>query len=283
MSDPQLNSSLDLPLDPVFRDALRKELVRTVDTTPAPRPPRRWTQRWTRRRTRRWTRRRTLTLSAVLLVGLGGGGAAVATGALPLPGADQVVLHGPASTVVHTGPATVDLGDRPAGTTSVELVLTCLSPGGFSFADGAGMTCSAEDVAREGGAGGAGYTLALKPGQTSTQITAAAGTRWSLTSTYSTHTPTDWATNANGDTYGVTKDCGGQFVVQVDGCEPDLVAVVASNGQQGYAYNTDLNPQPTFTSPADALAWQKSNPPAAHTIPVYTSDGVTVIGEFQTG
>ena len=78
MSDPQLNSSLDLSLDPVFRDALREELVRTVDNTSARRPQ--------RRRTRRWTRRRTLTLSAVLLVGLGGGGVAVATGALPLPG-----------------------------------------------------------------------------------------------------------------------------------------------------------------------------------------------------
>jgi hypothetical protein len=175
---------------------------------------------------------------------------------------------------VHTGPATVDLGDRPAGTTSVELVLTCLSPGGFSFADGAGMTCSAEDVAREGGVGGAGYTMVLRPGQTTTQITAAPDTRWSLTSTYSTRTPTEWVVNANGDTYGVPKD---------DGRTPDLIAVWATNGQQGYAYDRDLNPQPMPTSPEDALAWQEAHPQTPRIVPVYTSDGVTVIGEFQVG
>ncbi|WP_157873668.1 hypothetical protein [Kineococcus radiotolerans] len=213
-------------------------------------------------------------MGALILAGLGGGGAAVAAGVLPLPGADQVVLRAPASTVVHTGTATIDLGQRPAGTTSVELVLTCLTSGSFTFADGAGGSCSAEDIARDGGAGEIGYTLALQPEQTSTTITAAPGTRWSLTSTYSTRTSTDWAANANGDTYGVVKD---------DGSTPDLVAVWATNGQQGYAYNRDLNPQPMPTSPEQALAWQEAHPLAPRTIPVYTSDGVTVIGEFQTG
>lgn len=269
-------------LDPAFRDALRAELVHTVSTAETGQPQRRWVQRW--------TRRRTLTLTAVLALGVAGGGAAVASGVLPLPGADQVVLRGPVDTTVHTGTATIALGPRPAGVTSVELTLTCLSTGALTFDDGAALTCSLQDIPGENAAtqaafptpglalprtGSAGYTLALQQGQTSTTITATPGTRWSLSTAYSTRTPTDWARNANGQTYGVPKD---------DGREPDLIAVATTTrtGEQGYVRNTDLNPPLHFTSPQEAAEWSATHPPV-RTLPVYAFDGVTIIGEFQTG
>ncbi|ABS03863.1 hypothetical protein [Kineococcus radiotolerans] len=290
----RLTATSSTPPDPVFRAALRRELQRTVATTVT--EHRRGNGPWGR-----WSRRRTLTLSAVLAVGLAGGGAAVASGVLPLPGADQVVLRTPASTVVHTGTTTIDLGERPSGVTSVELTLTCLSVGSLTFDDGAGLTCAPEDVVAEDVAvenvaaedvasnaatptpglalphrGSAGYTLPLTTGQTSTTITATAGTRWALTTAYSTHTPTDWATNANGDTYGVSKTDGSG--------DPDLIAVAAqtSTGEQGYVYARDLQAgQPTPTSPEEAATWAQNHPATPHDIPVYASDGSTVIGQFE--
>lgn len=271
------------PLDPTFRAALREHLQQTVSTaarrTRSAGPPR-------AARRSRWSRRRTLTLGTVLAVGLAGGGVAVASGVLPLPGAEQVVLRTPASTAVHTGTATVDLGERPDGVTSVELTLTCLSAGTFTFADGASLSCAPEDAVAGSApgtptpglalrhSGSAGYTLPLTGGQTSTTITATDGTRWSLTTAYSTRTPTDWAVNANGQTYGVPKDDS----------EPDLIAVATDtrNGEQGYVRADDLNPPQNFTSPEEALAWQAAQPPLRF-LPVYAADGVTVIGEFAVG
>lgn len=275
-------------LNPVFREALRTHLRQMVtasgEATAQTTAKNEAVYRPTRRR--RWPRRRTLTLAAVLAAGLGGGGAALASGVLPMPGADDVVLRTPAQTVVHTGTATVDLGERPAGVTSVELTLTCLSAGTFTFDDGASLSCAPSDVTAQAASvptpglpaqhsGSAGYTLTLKADQTTTTITATAGTRWSLTTAYSTRTPTEWALNAHGQTYGVTMD---------DGSQPDLIAVVAatSTGQQGYVRASDLNPPLNFTSPQEAAQWSAAQPPV-QTLPVYASDGTTVIGSFQTG
>lgn len=97
---------------------------------------------------------------------------------------------------------------------------------------------------------------------------------------YLTHVPTALGVNANGDTYGATGSTQG---------EPDLIAVIATNGQEGYVYRTDLEEADGtaaangFTSPADALAWQEENAGNVHLIPVYESDGTTTIGEFQVG
>ena len=72
---------------------------------------------------------------------------------------------------------------------------------------------------------------------------------------------TAWAVNAKGDTYVVENGHG----------TPDLVAVEATNGSTGYAYATDLARAegPTFTSPADALAWQAAHQGTSASIPVY--------------
>lgn len=64
---------------------------------------------------------------------------------------------------------------------------------------------------------------------------------------------------------------------------PDLVQVIATNGKTGYVYRSQLLPQSQPSSPAQALAEQQrrsTEHQAAPDIPVYTSDGRTVIGSF---
>ena len=69
---------------------------------------------------------------------------------------------------------------------------------------------------------------------------------------------------AHGQTYGVANDNG----------TPDLIAAIATNGKSGYVYARDLEqPAPTTL--------QFGTPPGqTRTIPVYTSDGHTEIGQF---
>lgn len=60
---------------------------------------------------------------------------------------------------------------------------------------------------------------------------------------------------------------------------PALIAAVASNGVAGYVKYSDLFCQPAPASPAAALAAQGS----PQTIPVYASDGTTIVGQFIIG
>ena len=83
-----------------------------------------------------------------------------------------------------------------------------------------------------------------------------------------------WATNARGETYGVWNQDG----------TPDLVAVVIDQGElQGYVKASDLNCASGLDavhSPTEALAWDKSSEDRDISVPVYKSDGTTVIGTF---
>ncbi|MDQ2850064.1 MAG: DUF3040 domain-containing protein, partial [Actinomycetota bacterium] len=239
-------------LDPRFANSLRAALVEHVDRTAAVHK-------------RRWWRAIGVSIGVVIA----GGGVAVAQGVLTLPGADQVTDLGKSLTVTRTGTSTVDLGARPNSATNVELRLRCLSAGTFIFADGASMSCTAADAAA--GTGVAEYALVLGAGQESTTITTAHDARWTLTVTYSQHVPTGWATNAHGQTYGVTND---------HGQEPDLLAAVATNGKQGYVYAIKLN-GPAPANPAQALQWSQQDAGLSHAIPVYASDGTTKIGDFD--
>lgn len=76
--------------------------------------------------------------------------------------------------------------------------------------------------------------------------------------------------NANGETYG--------YAIQSEtiGYEPDLIAATGTNGEDGYVRGTDLD-GPIPSSPEEAIAMQSSN---GRYIPLYESDGETVIGEF---
>jgi len=80
--------------------------------------------------------------------------------------------------------------------------------------------------------------------------------------------------NASGDTFGPNKP-----LVE----EPDLMAVMATNGKVGYCYRTELvgSHQPPGT-PEEAVAGNEATL-RGRMIPVYESDGVTQIGVFQVG
>ena len=57
----------------------------------------------------------------------------------------------------------------------------------------------------------------------------------------------------------------------------------ANTGPGRHRHFPGLQGGPTPTSPADAIAQQEANQGRTHTIPVYESDGTTVIGEFTIG
>jgi hypothetical protein len=86
-----------------------------------------------------------------------------------------------------------------------------------------------------------------------------------------------WATNANGQTYGVRNKTG----------MPDLEAVSFDSGKrQGYVKASDLDcasGESEVHSPAQAIAWDATSKNRAVSIPVYESDGTTVIGTFIVG
>ena len=233
-------------MDEGFAANLRTALVEHVEETR------------TRRRRTRWH----VTVGAGVGVLIVGGGIAVAAGVLALPGADVVKPLAASVTGTGTGTATVELGTPPTGATAIDIKLTCLTAGTFFTADGASLVCTADDAV----VGTMGWRLPLQAGQHTTTIRAGAGQRWSLLATYSHVTTTAWGINGDGLTYGVMNDNG----------TPDLLAVIASNGKTGYAYSRDLHaPEPTGLQTGP-------NTSRPIVVPVYTSDGHSVIGQFTT-
>lgn len=74
--------------------------------------------------------------------------------------------------------------------------------------------------------------------------------------------------NARGQTYGTVSSLG----------YPDLEEATAGNGRQGYIVSTPPGSEAAPTSPAHAGAMQRERD---RPVPVYESDGVTVIGELH--
>ena len=250
------NRDTGRPMDPVFAAGLRAALVEHVTAAAIVHRP----------------RRRLLAGGLVLSLGLAGGGVAVAQEWFGLPGADVDTALAPSETAVHTGAATLDLGEAPADANTVDLAVTCLSPGTLTFPDGASITCAAGDA----GSGPDGsYSLPLNLGQTTLTIDADPDLHWSLVTTYLSRAATDWAVNARGQTYGVVNDRG----------TPDLIATTATNGRNGYISREELeaagggNP----TSPEEALQDQADRAGKTITVPVYEADGTTVIGRLTIG
>lgn len=247
MDEPQMSD--------VFAAALRRELVERVRRAPG--------------------RRRRLFagvgMSAVLVAA--GAVGATASGLLPLPGGRNVDTLAESVSTTVTGTGVLDAGPPPAEATALSLVLVCDTTGRFAFPDGASMVCDVPGSA-------AGYELPLAAAADGRiRINADAGARWTLAATWVRSTTTEWARNATGDTYGVENENGA----------PDLIAVQATNGTFGYVHRDDLEDadgttaSKSFRSPADALAWQAEYGGRITYIPVYESDGTTVIGEFQVG
>ncbi|MCU1581511.1 MAG: hypothetical protein JWO01_899 [Microbacteriaceae bacterium] len=250
-------------MPPVFSAELRSALVDRIDAEMAPAA---------RRRRALWT-------GLAILGGLGilGGAGAATAAILTQPGGTEVAAVAGSVTAIHTGTATVELGQAPQGATNIRMSLVCLSDGSFTFPDGASVSCSATDVMRPERNRTSGYSIPLKANQHSVTITASPGATWNLTATYTNEKVTPWATNANGDSYGVINDNG----------TPELIAVIATNEKEGYVYATDLahadGSDQNFTSPDQALEWQRDRAGKTVTITVYLSDGTTPIGKFEVG
>ena len=247
-------------MDETFAAALRELLV---DQGQHARDRRRWLP---------WPQRWSLKLGVTIAILVGGGGIAAATEAVLAggpPGSQRISALAAPVTVTGDGTETVQLGAPPLGANAIYTYLSCLTPGTFAWPDGASEICKAPVDAANSIAHPAMYTLSLKPGQTSVEITAAQGEKWRLTARYVDSTTSAWAVNASGQTYGAANRNG----------TPDLVAVIATNGRSGYVYSSQLNPPPA-SSPAAALAEQAANTKGEY-IPVYESDGTTIIGRFE--
>lgn len=245
-----------LHVDDRFSNALRAELVAQVHQTSPAR---------TRQHTRLWLGGGALA-GACLLGGIG----AAAAGLFQIPGGQEVTPLASPVTTTYTGTATVELGNPPEGTTGIRMELTCLTPGRFEFPDGAASICSAADAANAR-LGWSGYTISLAPGQDSVTIKTDPEARWQLIAEYVREERTPLGVNAKGETYGVESPENGT---------PDLIAVMATNGQSGYAYARDLNGGPRPTSPEDAVK-NFNTPRPSREIPVFLSDGETKVGVFM--
>ncbi|MDP9983310.1 hypothetical protein J2W14_002723 [Pseudarthrobacter oxydans] len=241
-------------VDDRFSNALRAELVAQVHP-PAPVRARRHTRVW---------------LGGGALAGafLFGGIGATAAGLFQIPGTEQVTPLASPVMEIHTGTATVGLGEPPAGATGIEMTLTALSPGWFQFPDGA--SASFTEISTDSRFNSSGYTIPLAPGQDSITIRTDPGNRWQLSAKYVEQERTQLGVNAKGETYGVESPENGA---------PDLIAVMATNGSSGYAYAKDLYGGPMPTSPDDA-AKNFNTPRPPREIPVFLSDGETQVGVF---
>jgi len=83
-----------------------------------------------------------------------------------------------------------------------------------------------------------------------------------------------YSVNDSGETYGSARSATSPAE------EPDLIEAMATNGEVGYVRGSDLTLP--ATTPEDNI---RNNDVYARgfTIPVYASDGKTVIGEFVVG
>jgi hypothetical protein len=250
-----------IEMDPVFTAALRDALGATVKDTLRVR--RRW----------RWR----VGTGLFLGVSLVAGGVALASGMFSPPGTGVDSSLGNAITATRTGTATIDIGAPPATSTDLSLLLTCFTVGTFYFPNGSSLSCDAADLThtppidRQ-----ASEVVPLTAGVDTVTIKTNPNSTWSLQVMYLNQVTTPWGVNASGETYGVANQNG----------TPDLMAVTINQGTtNGYVKESDLNCAGGggVKSLAEALAWDKGSQNRNISIPVYESDGATVLGTFVIG
>ncbi|MFB2584336.1 hypothetical protein [Herbiconiux liukaitaii] len=215
------------------------------------------------------------------------------------PGSPVISLRGPSETFQvgadgsspHPAPAgsgwtaIVQL-DPPEGATHVRVSYTCVTPGTVRFGQDPGgnngsSSCTETDIASisTGSSPGSYRDHDLADGGT-IYIDSDPGVVSLFTLQFVTHIETAWGVNEAGETFGNYKEDAG---------EADLMSATATNGARGYIRRTELSfvdgstAMEGFTSPEDALKWQEATAGKSYSIPVYESDGVTVIGEFRVG
>jgi hypothetical protein len=204
------------------------------------------------------------------------GGVALATGMFSPPGAPVDSPLANIVTATRTGTATIDLGTPPSTSTDLSLSLTCLTVGSFYFPNGSSENCDTADMSKSPLYRTASEVVPLTPGVDSVTITSSANHSWTLQATYVNQVITPWGVNAKGETYGVENQSG----------TPDLIAVVIDQGTvHGYVEESELSCAAggVVNSPAEALKWDKESQNRNISIPVYGSNGTTLIGTFITG
>jgi len=196
----------------------------------------------------------------VVVAGLTTGAAVVVNS---LPGTSTATAISDIRSATHTGTGTVELGPAPERASAVIVTLACLNQVGTVSVETNSQSGNVEhDV--ESLLCGAGRTKPARivdaavpaRGSTGITITASPGTKWSATAQYASTSTTPWGVNARGQTYGkcTTKGC------------PDLIAAQVVDGEEGYV------------SGKQEAAFRGTG-----YIPVYKSDGATVIGRFSIG
>ena len=82
-------------------------------------------------------------------------------------------------------------------------------------------------------------------------------------------------TNKYGETYGETDPDSGE--------EPDLMAVIATNGKEGYIKKKEFDEKAggNVSSPEEAIEYEKRTAGKTIKLPVYNKDGDIVIGFFE--
>lgn len=237
-----------LDLDPVFAAALRSELT----SLPAAKP----------------SRRRLAAMVACFLGAITFGGVAVATLLPPgevatAPLAAPVIVNG-------VGPATVPMPAAPQGAVYLRLELACFD-GPRCFTAGGGVEGPHEGPLVQRDA----LPLTARADEANPQrldpmdpargvvVDVEPETHWRLYAVYTDGLNPEPAPVGNGMTLGIPSNT----------TMPDLIPAVATNGKAGWVRYSLLisEAQPTLT--ADGV----EQPP----IPVYDTDGLTMIGEAE--
>lgn len=241
-------------LDPDFAEAVRDELAAIG------------TKRSLLQRRQRRVRIAAAVAIAVAVAGVTTGAAVVASG---YPGSTTVAPVGAAVTVTRTGTSTIDLGSNANKANTVIIDVTCVSRTGAiavdttsGFSVDASGTSHIDKTTGSWNCATRSTTVHIKdgylaPGRTSITVTADPGTKWTAVARYGSATTQPFDVNAHGQTYG---EPNGKYGY------PDLQGAQATNGKIGYIYTKQFN---TFMG--------------CGYLPVYDSDGTTLIGQFSIG
>jgi hypothetical protein len=233
-----------------YADALRIALVENA--VPSRRPARR----------RLWMG--TAAIAVLALTGTAGVAAArlMSPPGTPIDASLSEAVHG-----TFTGTGTLDLGPVPKGATNIKISVTCLSEGTFTFGDFGSMTCRKGDVNDQ--TWGA-VPLGLDQQRTITLETSPTAS-WSVSAHYTKTVQTEWGVNEAGQTFGAPKGDS----------NPDLIPVTATNGERGYLHLDDYESDNLEGwTMEDAAEFIEGANRLDRYLPVYASDGSTVIGEF---
>ncbi|MCS5716156.1 hypothetical protein NVV95_16540 [Herbiconiux sp. CPCC 205716] len=220
---------------------------------------------------RRSPRRRFAWAGVGLLSLIAVSGAGVATASLTAPPGAPVFasLSSPVS-ATFTESGVLSLGAPPAEATSISFSAVCGSEGTFWVANYGGISCSANQL----GAVKRGVVDLSLWQQSTLNIELDPGLEVDVTAAFSREVQTEWGTNQAGETYGAQKQ--NQMA--------DLAAATATNGQRGYVRVSEVDAamiDPTQATMEDVQRYLDSGEGRADRfVPVYESDGTTVVGEY---